>query len=206
MTLRPGDHLWYWTTTCRVSFDPGIPWAEWFPGATGPVDLRGEGPQIFNYVVHESGIVRGRPHLRNHPGTYTWLNHNPGNLTGRPGGPDLGQYPDRFNGEHFLVFPDRETGFAAIARLLRGPAYAGLTLTAALRAYPSGIAHHDPGRYVAQVAAAAGVDASATVGDLDDDQMLAVQHRIAGIEGAVAGETLAPDSPDLPAEVAVLLP
>ncbi|BCJ45065.1 hypothetical protein GCM10010168_68650 [Actinoplanes ianthinogenes] len=206
MTLEPGDHLWYWSTTGRVSTDLSIPQADWFPGFQGPTDYQGHGTEIFNYVVYESEIVRGQPHMRNHPGTYAWLNNNPGNITGQPGGPDFGQYPGKFNWHHFLIFPTWDAGFAAIAQLLRGSGYAGLTVLAAFQKYAPASDGNDPARYAKDVAAAAGVDESAIVGDLDDDQMLIMQSKITEIEGAVAGESLAYDSPDLPAEIAALLP
>jgi hypothetical protein len=206
MTLEPGDHVWYWEATGQVSSGLNIPQAEWFPGFQGPTDYLGHGKEIYNYVVYDSEIVRGQPHLRNHPGTYAWLNNNPGNLTGQPGGPDFGQYPGKFNWHHFLIFPTWDAGFDAIGRLLRGPSYAGLTLLAAFQRYAPASDGNDPAGYAKEVAAAAGVDESTVVGDLDDDQLLIMQNKITEVEGAVAGDTFAYDSPELPAEIAALLP
>lgn len=73
MTLEPGDHVWYWNG--QVSQELGIPQAAWFRGFQGPTDYLGHGKEIFNFVIYESEIVRGQPHIRNFPGTYAWLNN-----------------------------------------------------------------------------------------------------------------------------------
>jgi hypothetical protein len=203
MTLEPGDHIWYWNG--NVSTETSIPQASWFPGFSGPTDYLGNGNDIFNFVVYESEIVRGQPHMRNHPGTYAWLNNNPGNITGRPGGPEYGQYPGKFNWHHFLIFPTWEAGFDAIALLLRGPTYASRSILEAFKLYAPASDGNDPAGYAKEVAAAAGVDESTTVEELDDDQMLVMQNKIMEIEGAVAGDTFSYDSPELPAELVALL-
>jgi hypothetical protein len=203
MTLEPGDHVWYWNG--NISQELSIPQASWFPGFQGPTDYLGHGNEIFNFVVYESEIVRGQPHMRNHPGTYAWLNNNPGNITGVPGGPDFGQYPGKFNWHHFLIFPTWEIGFDAIAQLLRGPKYAGRSILDAFKLYAPTSDGNDPVSYAQDVAAAAGVDESTTVDELDDDQMVVMQNKIMEIEGAVPGDTFSYDSPDLPAELVAIL-
>jgi hypothetical protein len=136
--------------------------------------------------------------MRNFGGSYAWLNNNPGNITGVPGGPDYGQYPGKFNWHHFLIFPSWEVGFDAIALFLRGPKYVNLSIVDAFELYAPAKDGNDPARYAADVAAATGVPVSTTIGELNDDQMLEMQNKITEIEGAIAGETLAYDSPDLP--------
>jgi len=126
MALEPGDHAWYWNGL--VSTDRNIPQASWFPGFHGPTDYLGHGKEIFHFVLYDSEIARGQPHMRTFPGSFSWLNNNPGNLTGVDGGPDYGQYPGKFNWHRFLVFPTWEAGFAAIALFLRGPNYVGLSI------------------------------------------------------------------------------
>lgn len=203
MTLEPGDHVWYWNG--NVSQELNIPQALWFPGFQGPTDYLGNGKDIFNFVIYESEIVRGQPHMRNHPGTYAWLNNNPGNITGVPGGPDFGQYPGKFNWHHFLIFPSWDIGFDAIAQLLRGPKYADRSIVEAFKLYAPASDGNDPAGYAQEVAAATGVDESITVGELDDDQMTVMQNKIMDIEGAVAGDTYSYDAPELPAELVAML-
>lgn len=203
MILGPGDVIWYWNGLTSQSAN--IPQSEWFPGFQGPTDYLGHGEEIFQYVIYADEIARGQPHMRNHAGSFAWLNNNPGNLTGVPGGPDYGQFPDKFNWHHFLIFPSWDTGFTAIAQFLRGPRYINLSITDAFSLYAPASDGNDPVRYAQDVAAAAGVSETTTIAELDDDQMLVMQNKISDIEGVIAGDTLAYDSPDLPQEIAALL-
>jgi hypothetical protein len=206
MALEPGDNVWYYDH--MTSQTQGIPQADWFPGFSGPTDYHGHGGEIFEFVVYDDQIVRGQPHMNNHAGSFAWLNNNPGNITGRPGGPDYGQYPGKFNWHNFLIFPDWDTGRAAIAQLLRGPGYASLSILDAFKKYaPAGDGGNDPVKYASDVAAALTVDASTTiVGDLDDDQMMVVQDKIQQIEGAIPGDSFdLDDSTNLPQEIQDLL-
>jgi hypothetical protein len=204
MALEPGDHVWYWNG--RISQQPNIPQSEWFPGFQGPTDYQGHGEEIYNFVVYDDQIVRGQPHMRNHPGTYAWLDNNPGNITGAPGGPDYGQYPGKFNWHSFLIFPTWDVGFSAIAQLLQGPGYASRSILEAFERYAPASDGNHPDQYAQDVADALGVSTSVTISELDDDQMTVMQNKIAEIEGAVAGDTFDYDSPDLPAELTALLP
>jgi hypothetical protein len=205
MSLEPGDHIWYWNG--QLSFEINIPRALWFPGADpkNPTDYQGNGKNIYNFVVYEAEIVRGRPHMRNHEGSYAWLNNNPGNITGRPGGPDYGQYPNKFNWHNFLIFPTWEAGYAAIAMLLRSPKYVNLSILDAFKIYAPEKDGNNPTAYARDVATALGVPDSTKIGDLDDDQMIAVQNKITEVEGALAGDSFSYDSPELPDEIKSLL-
>jgi hypothetical protein len=207
MPLELGDHVWYWNG--NISLDQNIPRAVWFPGASpgDPFDYQGHGSQIYNYVIHADEIVRGRPHMRNLAGSFAWLNNNPGNITGVPGGPDFGQYPGKFNWHNLLIFPTQADGYTAIASLLRSPIYVDLSILAVFQKYtPSSDAGNNPVFYANAVAAALGVDSSTRIGDLDDHQMLVMQDQIQAIEGSVAGESFAWNSDQLPPEIANLLP
>jgi len=208
--LIPGDHVWYFDG--RISMAQEIPRSTWFPGSKGPTDYQGHGKEIFQFVVHSDGtIFRGRPHMRGFPGTYAWLNNNPGNITGRPGGPDYGQYPGKFNWHNFLIFPTRETGYRAIATFLRtascpkrGP-YRDLSIRDAFECYAPASDGNNPVKYAQAVAEAAGVPTSTPVGHLDDVQMRLMQDKIAEVEGAVPGDVLTAGSPELPQEIGSLL-
>ena len=204
MALEPGDNVWYFDG--MTSQTPDIPRLVWFPHSTGPIDYEGHGGEIFEFVVYDDQIGRGQPHMKNHAGSFAWLNNNPGNITGRPGGPDFGQYPGKFNWHNFLIFPDWDTGRAAIAQLLRGPGYVNLSLTDAFKKYaPAGDGGNNPVQYAMDVASALGVDTSTTIGELDDDQMSVVQDKIQQIEGAIPGDSFDLDSTELPQEIQDLL-
>jgi hypothetical protein len=214
--LVPGDHVWYYDG--RISTDQDIPRDDWFdPPYTGPTDYHDEGKNIYHFVVHEGGeLYRGRPHMRNFEGTFAWLNNNPGNLTGRPGGLDLGQYPGKFNWHSFLVFPSYQAGYDAIADFLRRSGYPAKTtgspqwpagkyrdlgITQAFHRYAPADDGNDPEAYGAAVAAAAGVPATMPIADLTDEQMRLMQDKIVAIEGSRPGVVLSRDSADLPAAV-----
>jgi len=208
MTLEPGDHIWYWNGNLTQELD--IPRASWFPGSnpSDPTDYLGNGKDIFNFVVYESEIARGRPQMRNAEGSYAWLNNNPGNITGSPGWANFGAYQDKFNWHHFLIFPSWEAGYDAIAQLLRTDNYVDLSITDALRRYAPASDGNDPVSYAAAVAAAAGVDPdSTTVRSLDEAGLMSLmQDKITEIEGAVAGEVFGYYDEAVPEEIRALLP
>lgn len=206
MTLDLGDHVWYWNH--RISRGLDIPRADWFPGSNpnDPNDYLKQGKKIFNFVVHADEIARGRPHMRNHEGSFSWLNNNPGNITGRPGGPDFGQYPGKFNWHHFLIFPTWADGWYAIAKLLRSGLYVNLSILEAFKKYAPESDGNNPVAYANSVAAALGIPVSTRVGDLDDSQMAVMQNTIQEVEGAIPGASLAWDSDEIPVEISDLLP
>jgi hypothetical protein len=206
MTLELGDHVWYWNH--RLSFDLNVPRATWFPGSNpnDPTDFLGQGGEIHNYVVHADEVVRGRPHLKNAAGNFAWLDNNPGNITGHLGGPNLGQYPGKFNCHAYLVFPTRQAGYDAIGKLLRTAPYANASIMDAFLKHTPVSDDNDPIAYANAVAARLGVPVSTRVGQLDDLQLLVMQDQIEDIEPAIAGERLAWDSAEIPAEIAQLLP
>jgi hypothetical protein len=206
MALDPGDHIWYWTGSGisdeQVSTDQNIPRLTWFPGASSdPNDYQGHGVDIYNFVVYDGEIRRGQPHLRTGKGSFAWLNNNPGNLTGQPGGPDFGQFAGKFNWHNFLVFPDHDTGFAAIGSFLRQGPYPNLSILEAFRMYAPASDGNQPDQYAASVASAAGVTVDTPLNQLNDDQMQQMQAEIEQIEGTVAGDSFDPGSSDLPAAV-----
>jgi hypothetical protein len=211
MALDAGDHIWYWTGSGisdeQVSTDQNIPRLTWFPGAspTDPNDYQGHGVDIYNFVVYDGEIRRGQPHLRSGNGSFAWLNNNPGNLTGQPGGPDFGQFAGKFNWHNFLVFPDHDTGFAAIGSFLRQGPYPNLSILAAFQKYAPASDGNRPDQYAASVASAAGVTVDTPLNQLNDDQMQQMQAEIEQIEGTVAGDSFDPGSSDLPAAVQQLI-
>jgi hypothetical protein len=208
--LGPGDHVWYWydaeNGTENISTDQSIPRSEWFPGSVSATDYLGHGVEIFHFVIHSDGtIFRGQPHMRTGEGTYAWLNNNPGNLTGVPGGTDFGQYPDKFSWHNFLIFPTYDAGFTAIAMFLYGPSYRDLSITQAFERYAPASDGNDPVAYAQAVAQAAGIPTTTLVRELDDAQMLLMQEKVADVEGSRPGLVLTAESPELPEAVRAAL-
>jgi murein DD-endopeptidase MepM/ murein hydrolase activator NlpD len=206
MPLELGDHIWYWNG--YISLDQNIPRALWFPGSNpnDPNDYGGHGREIKNFVIHSDEIACGRPQIRNGEGSFAWLDNNPGNITGRPGGPDFGQYPGKFNWHGFLIFPTWADGFNAIATLLRTSLYVNLSILDAFKKYAPESDGNNPVAYANAVAAALEVPVSMRVGDLDDKQMLVMQEKIQEIEGAIPGVSLSWDSDEIPQVIAEQLP
>jgi hypothetical protein len=184
-----------------------IPRLQWFPSAnpSDPNDYQGNGVHIYNFVLYNAELRMGQPHLRNGKGSYAWINNNPGNLTGVAGGPDFGQFANKFNWHHFLIFPDHDTGFAAIAAFLRQGPYPMLSILDAFKKYAPASDGNQPDQYAADVAAAANVSADTLISDLDDNQMLQMQNKIEQIEGTIDGTVLAYNSPDLPQTIQTLV-
>ena len=215
MALESGDHIWYYDGQGNADAVPGeqtstnlnIPRLQWFPSAnpSDPNDYRNNGTHIYNFVLYDTEMRMGQPHLRHGTGSFAWLNNNPGNLTGVVNGPDFGQFPNKFNWHNFLIFPDHDTGFAAIAAFLRQGPYPGLSILEAFRKYAPASDGNTPDQYAADVAAAAGVSVDTVVGDLDDNQMLAMQSKIENIEGSVEGTVLAYNSADVPPAIQALV-
>ena len=199
MNVEDGDHFWFWNGNISRALD--IPRTEWFPESTGPTDYLGNGKEIYNYVVLPEGVARGRPQMRGLEGSYAWLDNNPGNITGRAGGATFGAYPGKFNWHHFLIFPTWDDGMDAIRQLLLTPSYVHLSILDAFRRYAPESDGNDPVHYAQTVAAAAGVDITTVIGDLDDNTMIEMQNAIATMEGAFnAGDIFSRDFSDLPAD------
>jgi hypothetical protein len=215
MALSSGDHIWYYDGQGNEFAVPGeqtstaknIPRLQWFPTANpnDQNDYKNNGIHIYNFVLYDSELRSGQPHLRNKPGSFAWLNNNPGNLTGQPGGPDFGQLANKFNWHDFLIFPDYDTGFAAIATFLGQGPYPNLSILEAFRKYAPASDGNNPDQYAAAAAAAAGVSTGTLVRDLDPDQMLQMQKGIERIEGSVVGTTLSYDSADIPPAIQNLI-
>jgi hypothetical protein len=215
MALASGDHIWYYdgqgnelaVSREQTSTNLNIPRLQWFPTANpnDPNDYKNNGRHIYNFVLYDTELRWGQPHLKNGPGSFAWLNNNPGNLTGVAGGPDLGQFPNKFNWHNFLIFPDHDTGFAAIAAFLRQGPYPDLSILEAFRKYAPASDGNTPDQYASDVAAAAGVTIDTLVGDLNDDQMLQMQQKIELIEGSIPGSAGPYNSPDIPGAIQALV-
>jgi hypothetical protein len=220
MALEPGDHIWYYDGQGndqaiqgeQTSTDMNIPRGTWFPNSdpNDPNDYSGNGPHIYNYVVYSGGqLRRGQPQMRTSPGgqfkgSFAWLDSNPGNLTGTAGGPDFGQFANKFNWHNFLIFPDHDTGFNAIAAFLKQAPYPDLSVLDAFNRYaPSNDPGNNPTTYANAVVNAinangGGVTVDTLLRDLTDDQKLEMQNEIEQIEGTIEGDSVSVGDDSVP--------
>ncbi|WP_440713869.1 hypothetical protein [Gordonia sp. FQ] len=209
--LVAGDHLWYYDgqgndraiAGPQVCTARNIPRRTWFP-TSNPGDRNDycdNGKHIFNVVLYDTELRMGQPQLLGGKGTYAWLNNNPGNLTSDGGSYD--QFPGKLNWHDFMIFPDHDTGFAAIRPWLQRNGYLPRTIEATFQKYaPHGDGRNSPEQYAADVAAAAGVPASTVLADLSDDQWQCLLNGIERVEGTVEGTRFTYDDPDIPALIA----
>lgn len=214
MALSAGDHIWYYDGNGNDQAISGeqatqainIPRSTWFPGSNpaDQSDYLGNGTHIFNFVYYSDDLVlQGQPQMRHGPGSFAWLNNNPGNITQGSHPLDLGQIPGKVNWHNFMIFPDFETGFAAIDTLLRTDVYQTSTIFHAFELWAPAKDGNNPTQYAADVAAAAGVGTDELLSNLDDDQLALVQQKISDIEGSTEGSTIT--ATDLPTAIQDLL-
>ncbi|MFJ8635304.1 S8 family serine peptidase [Streptomyces sp. NPDC093568] len=131
----------------------------------------GRSPEGTNYVVYAGEIRTG--------GTIAWRNNNPGNIVA--GAFTRSHGAIGANGR-FAVFPDEETGAAAVAALLRTPAYNSSSIAQAIARYAPSFENDTP-HYIAMVARWTGLDPSRAVSTLDDKELDAVVGAIRRMEG-----------------------
>jgi hypothetical protein len=196
MTFEDGDAFWHWDG--RISRTNNIPQGEWF-GTSAPSDYGGHGQEISNFVLYPDEVLEGKPQMRGGSGSYSWLNNNPGNITASSA--TYGAYAGKTNWHNFMIFPTWDTGFDAIRQLMRGPGYADLSILAAFNRYAPASDGNDPVRYANQVASALNCDTSAIVGELSDDDMVALQNAVMDMEGVIAGWSYTRDDSSLPSAV-----
>lgn len=106
-------------------------------------------------------------------------NNNPGDIVFGPFAASYGATKDPASA--FAVFPDSATGFQAANDLLSGPAYSGLSLSAAISKWNGGGANS--GDYTNYVASYLGVDPNTLVSDI-----------IAGGGGSSLSDALSPSN------------
>lgn len=207
MALESGDHIWYYDGQGnefaipgeQTSTDKNVPRQVWFPGAApgDQNDYRGNGKHIYYFVLFDTEVRRGQPQLLSGRGSFAWLHNNPGNLSSD--GRDYGQFPGKLGWHNFFVFPDHDTGFAAIQPWLENNGYLGLSITQTFKKYaPSGDGHNTPEQYAAQVAAAVGISPGTLLQDLGDDEWASLLSGIERVEGTIAGDAFAYNDPGLP--------
>ena len=202
-TLDSGDHVWYWEG--RSSTKNWLPQQDWFK-TTEKQDYKGQGPDIYNFVIYPNHVKCGQPHMKTkskYPGSFAWLNNNPGNLSGVDKSADIGQYLHKYNGSppdtpNFMVFPTPEAGYDAIPEWLatngKGARYIDMSIRDAWHYYDQS----DEERYVALITQALGVPDTTILRSLNEGQWTQLKAAIKTAEGTVKGWTYDRDDWRLP--------
>lgn len=148
------------------------------PGAPGRfVAARRTLPRTVAYVD-----AQGREVLRE-GGSRSWRNNNPGNIRKGSFTENAGAIGD--DGA-FAIFPDEESGFAAIVALLRAPSYASLSLHDAIFRYAPP-AENQSDRYLAFVMQHSGVGRDEVLRDIGAAALKRVARAIREMEGWTPG-------------------
>jgi hypothetical protein len=205
-SLEPGNHVWYWNGNSSTA--KSIPRDDWFAGHSGdPLDYQGNGGKIYNFVIYPDHVKCGQPQMTNKtlfPGSFAWLNNNPGNLSGPTA--DIGQYAGKLNGSPpktpgFLVFPTPDIGRAAIRPWLAhnggSNPYIDRSIADAWLAYDK----DDAPRYTKLITDALGVQASTILSSLTDAQWETLLATIKQAEGTLLGWTYSRGDRRLPAAI-----
>lgn len=114
-------------------------------------------------------------------GTRAWRNNNPGNLRYYQFAKEHGAIGEAGG---FAVFPDEQTGMAALVALLQTGTYAKLTIRQAITRYAD---KSVVARYVRQLTKLTGLSADTKLGTLNRQQIEQVAKSIRTIEGWVEG-------------------
>jgi hypothetical protein len=210
--FEPGDHVWYYAhpdpEVPRITADFDVPRDLWFPGSTGTTDYKGHGMEICEYVIYETAVKEGRPHMRGKPGSQAWINNNPGNLTGSK--VDIGQYRGKVNWHGFLIFPTYQAGYDAIPKWLEAYGYYSKGILDAMESYAPAADGNDPVGYANGIVSAlkgettadgAAITLGTTLEKLSEAQMRKVQDAIVKAEGTIEGVTHTRDDVNLPVEI-----
>ena len=144
------------------------------------------------YVIYNDEVRTG--------GSVSWRARNPGNIRhGANYGAVPGVHAHAGANGTFAVFPDEQTGMAAITRVLHG--YGHVTVADAMSTYAPSNDNNDPVAYAQSVSDAMGVTPQTYVDTLTPQQMDQFAQEIRRVEGWQVGTTYRLDDPNLPAAV-----
>jgi hypothetical protein len=210
--FEPGDHVWYYAhpnpEIPRITADYDVPRDLWFPASKGSTDYEGHGMEVREFVIYETEVKEGWPHMRGKPGTTAWINNNPGNLTGDSA--DIGQIKGKKNWHGFLIFPTYQAGYDAIPKWLKAYGYYSKGILEAIEKYAPASDGNKPVEYANGIvralrgettASGAAITLQTKLEDLSDTQMLKVQDAIVQAEGTIEGVPHARTDENLPWEI-----
>jgi len=157
----------------RAMMQPQLPAGSSVP--EGGMRVVSAGPGFTDYQMPDGRTVRRQ-------GTFAWRNNNPGNI--EDGNFARSQPGYLSGGGRFAAFDTLDAGNAARERLMfESPSYRDLPLSAAINRYapPS---ENNTGRYIASLAAAAGVSPDTIMSAMTPQQraaLMAEQNRVEGL-------------------------
>lgn len=129
--------------------------------------------------------------IRRSGGTRAWRNNNPGCIRYSEFARQMGAV-GRAGG--FAVFPDEQTGMAAIGTLLRSDKYRNLTISAAIMKYAPPH-ENDTHGYKQRLQKMTGLSVNLKICDLTDEQLESVVRAIRIIEGWKVGREIHLNTP-----------
>jgi LysM repeat protein/peptidoglycan hydrolase-like protein with peptidoglycan-binding domain len=150
------------------------------------------GEVIDGYVIH-SREVRAK-------GSLAWRNNNPGNIRNGAFADAHGAFKGKKN-HGFAIFPDHDTGFAALTALLKTDAYKRLTLTTAMQKYAPASDNNDPAAYARSVSKMTGLVVTRTLATLSEEELHKFAGAIQRVEGWNPGDVYGWNDERLPASV-----
>ncbi|MCQ2599049.1 MAG: hypothetical protein MJ187_01575 [Alphaproteobacteria bacterium] len=118
-------------------------------------------------------------------GSAAWRNFNPGNIQYGKFAQSMGAIG---RAGRWAVFPDEETGMAAIRALMRTGSYRNLTIAHAIEKYAPPH-ENDTVAYYNHIEKLTGLSINRRVGDLNDAELDSMAHAIKIIEGWIPGQT-----------------
>lgn len=117
-------------------------------------------------------------------GSRSWRNCNPGNISKGSFAESCGS----IGGDaRFAIFPDEDTGLAAIRTLLTGKAYRSMTLREAIYKYAPPSDGNNADSYLKSITNDLNVDSSTTIASLSEEQIHSLANAIKKHEGWIAG-------------------
>jgi hypothetical protein len=176
----------------KAGFDPDQPrvpagqsgGGEWTGGGDPQISQSSNAPRAYGeghavVIEYPDGSTETR-----RGGTEAWRNNNPGNIEDSDFSRRHGAIG---NADGFAVFPDPETGRAAMDSLLRTSTYSQMSIDDAIASWASGSSNIEIAAYQATVKQITGFSGDTKVGDLDADQFASLKSAMERVEGSQPG-------------------
>ena len=118
-------------------------------------------------------------------GNRPWRNYNPGDIEVFPRDPDPFAFRHGAVGVEggFAIFPDEQTGFAALKALLLSEKYQPRTILETMKRFAPASDHNDPVGYAKMLSDAVSAPATTKLAMLSSAQVAILVNKIAQVEG-----------------------
>lgn len=184
---KPKSHIMDWTPTAEEADTTVATWllSEYLKSQKEPPKPAPR-KKIVSVVESNHDVIYvydNHDCIRRSGGTRAWRNNNPGNLRYSEFARKMGTIG---HAGGFAVFPDMQTGMAAIAGLLQSNKYSHYTISEAIYAYAPPV-ENDTAGYEEKIHHMTGLPGAIKLCDLSPAQLQNVVHAIKIIEGWHAG-------------------